>query len=219
MRIIYLVLIFQLSTNLLAQSKTNSFAADPLYQKAHALFLSHNLEKLLNCSDDGNSFCSSFLGRIYFLEGKYSLALPELIKCSKNNSKGIYDCDVLLGEIYADGLGVLQNHNKAIHYYTKSVIRGGNPLAAYNVAVLYGEITNTFTNGQRNQLHSNAMKYYAWIKISMALGRSTAIKNDNEVPISIALETTKQFLVNRSLLNEGDALASDICSSIPSCVQ
>jgi TPR repeat protein len=77
-------------------------------------------EKLQACADTGNKTCSSLLGIEYFLDNKYSQAYPLLIN-GKDFNEMRY---CFLGHMFGDGLGVLQNQNKAIIYYKKGAFLG-----------------------------------------------------------------------------------------------
>lgn len=207
----------------------NSFATPQYSNEYWSIEKKYNYKKdnyqyrleLMTCSDSGNYYCSAMLGQIYFDEGEYTLAYPLLFK-STDVHASLFDSNYSLGYMFGNGLGVLQNYDKAIHYSEKSA-RNGNAEGAYNTAVYYSYkahiLQHDLTRSQ-NDVNHNLTRQYAWFKISMALGKkNSTLKNGKEEPMLTGIEEMKKSLAKRSQLNSADKLASEICSSIPGCIQ
>lgn len=124
-----------------------------------------------------------------------------------------------LGLKYHEGVGVLQNDDKAISHYKKAA-NLGEPSAAYNLGVLYwGKFAGDIAEGKQED-SDNAIKSYAWLKVSMALGMETYDKDDEKnIPIERLLATKKVYLTSYGQLQQGEKLASKICSGIKDCKQ
>lgn len=185
----------------------------------------HN--QLIKCSKKGNKYCISSIGLIYFETQKYDLAYPYLIK-----SQGIYNgfnqtiapSEWALAYMYDNGLGVLQNEEKAIEHYKKCAFIGDKN-CAFNIGAIYFQkaVDLSTTSTRSHDLYSYTIKAYAWYKISQALGRKTATNTNTgkKEKFSESLNKIKIILVHsgKSHLIEADKLARQICTSIPKCKQ
>lgn len=166
------------------------------------------------CSDKGNYYCTKKLGEQYLYEKEYSDAIKHFTQCSEQSYGS---CDYDLGLIYLDGLGVLQNEDKAMFHFRKAA-NVGVPAAAYNISTIYGHRGASSKN--RNTIVDDATYAYAWLKVSMALGIETYNSvEEKDIPIHKLLATHKKFLISQDSLQKADKLANEICSSIEYCKQ
>jgi TPR repeat protein len=172
------------------------------------------------CANKGNYYCSMGLGDINLEEKNYSDAIDNFKKCSE---EGDGTCDFKLGLMYTKGWGVLQSDEKAISYYKKASSLGYPP-AAYNLCVIYAEkkpgryAPYRFSVEGAKQYANYAILEYAWLKVSMALGMEHYnSKNDEKLPIANLFEAQKEDLASEGLLQQGDDMATQICSKNKFC--
>jgi hypothetical protein len=185
-------------------------------------------EQLLNCSDEGNVYCSSRLGDSYYRTREYSKAYPLLIK-----SQGIHvgyhdevyaDSDEILGYIFTYGHGALQNHDKAIGHF-KVCASVGDKNCANNIARIYNDkltaigSKNVYSYKESSSLYEYLKQGYAWNKIAQSLGMHEFVKSDGKsVSMFSILQKTRESLGEQKT-KEADQLASKICATIPKCIQ
>lgn len=172
------------------------------------------------CSGNGNTLCSSFLESAYFIAKNYSAAYPFLIK-----SQGVIHLyntntapsELYLGAMFDNGLGVLQNKDKAIEHY-KICASVGDGICAYNIAAIYSNkavINKKVVDPNDDGL----IQSYAWMKVSQALGIKEFIpSNGRKQDMTFHLEGM-QIILGAKKTQKADKLASQICSTIPSCIQ
>lgn len=186
------------------------------------LFNENLINKMKNEVDMDASFAVVFqfiLGEYYTQNENYKLAFKYFSKCSGSE----FDCDFQLASLYFEGLGVLQDDEKAINYFLKSV-KSGNSTSAYNLSVIYGKKAfrsfDILNQEKMDSYYYNLMRSYAWRKVSMAMGNKTAITRGNkEESILIVFEELKNILSRANKLNSANKLAEQFCSSIPACAQ
>lgn len=171
-------------------------------------------EKLRSCANTGNKTCFSLLGIEYFLDHKYSQAHPLLIKGEDFNVMRY----CFLGHMFGDGLGVLQNQNKAITYYKKGAVLGDRD-SAYSLGVLYANKAVIAVKESTNLALKFSKQAYIWFKISYALGQKYSFKLDGtKEPMTISLEKWQETIgLRRS--KEADKTASQICLKIAKFIQ
>lgn len=173
------------------------------------------IEALSACSQY-NSYCSMLLGEFYYDKEEYSLAYPLLSKYSDDFGRDIVEYQ--LGYMFSKGLGVLQNDDKAMMHYKKSA-EFGTPNAAYAVGIIYNNKAAIFYRSH-NRSDGNIVPAYAWLKVSQALGRDYYLDEDwKKIDMSVKLNEKREILSSYSKLQEADKLASQICSTIPKCIQ
>ena len=165
-------------------------------------------EQLLNCSNEGNIYCSSRLGDSYYRIDEYSKAYPLLIKSQGAHAGyhgAIYaDSDEMLGYIFAHGQGVLQNYDKAIKHFKVCASIGDKNCANY-VARIYNDkltaigIKNVDTHKEEFFIYEYLKQEYAWNKIAQSLGMNTFVKTSGKVVsvYSILQKSRERLLVNR----------------------
>ena len=187
------------------------------------------IEKLLKCSEEGNNYCSVFIAEDFLAYNKYEKAYPYLIKAI--NDKIAPDSDIHspsafanydLGMMYSYGNGVLQNSDKAIEYFSQSVKLGMDRDAYVKISQEYLQKWDEETQGSFNTYTSNAKFSYAWMKLasSKATPKDPAKGNDHKiVNPAERISFFKTLLVYKSHITELNNIASDICSTIPSCIQ
>lgn len=178
-------------------------------------------EKLSECSGTGNRWCASTLGDRLFELKKYSEAYPYLIK-SQGILKGFLNINAApsefqLGLMFGEGLGVLQNTDKAIFHF-KICSSVGESACANNIAAIYHNRARQ-SNDYRVQL-SNLIKAYAWEQVARTLGyKETFNTNGTKENVSVTLDRYMEALGKFNRLTEANKLASHICSTIPKCIQ
>ncbi|HAT2038542.1 TPA: sel1 repeat family protein [Legionella pneumophila] len=164
------------------------------------------VSELLKCSLKNNFWCSGRLGDWLLEKKEYSDAFYLLTQANDN----LHDSfSFSLGRMYLEGIGVLQNKEKALLYFKNAAkaevdLSGVRKYAAYNIGVIYTQKEL----GKKNNNISNITKAYAWFKVSKALGYDTEIK------VNAVL---KEYLVSHQGLLKADKLATQICSTIPNC--
>ena len=86
---------------------------------------------------------------------------------------------VFLGHMFGDGLGVLQNQDKAIVFDKKEALLGDKD-SAYSLSVLYSTTKALVTvNGSLSPaLEFSPNEAYIWSKIAYALGEEYSFKRD-----------------------------------------
>lgn len=139
----------------------------------------------------------------------YSRAVRLLTKNYANHSckevrKG--EPEYVLGSMFDQGLGVLENKEQAMKYYKKCAYLG-NSVCAYNIGVNYA-------------LQGN-YEGISWLKVSHALGKEIYYNSNHEEKSLSTLISGLNSLVNKypGKSNQVNSLAKKICLSIPSCVQ
>ncbi|HAU1368075.1 TPA: sel1 repeat family protein [Legionella pneumophila] len=164
-------------------------------------------KKLKICSNKGNKYCSFALGQHYFLDGNYSKAYHLfvksdgiIVKWKGNESES--SSDWYIGHMHDEGIGVLQNRDKAIQYYKKCAILG---LADCGLGI---SIAYLNTN--------NIVQSYAWAQVTRALVH----QRDREIK-SVLDDTIKynEEVLGTMKIKEANVIARKICSSIPKCIQ
>ncbi|MGE3319100.1 MAG: tetratricopeptide repeat protein [Candidatus Berkiella sp.] len=208
-----------------SDQKNLYFTDDEVDVIAHGKFELFD-KKIINKMKDGangdNKAATTLqyaLGDYYYQKEEYKLSFNYFSKCS-----GSYlDCDFHLGNLYLDGLGVLQDDEKAINHFLKSV-KSGNSISAYNLSVIYGKKAfrsfDILNQEKMDSYYYNLMRSYAWRKVSMAMGNKTAITlNNKEESILLVFEELKNILSRANKLNSANKLAEQFCSSIPACAQ
>lgn len=168
-------------------------------------------EELEKCSQRGNHVCSFHVSLYHYQNDSYDKAYPFLLKLSENKHYNGH-VNYMLGEMFSEGLGVLQSFDKAIYYYEKSA-RTGNSQAALSISAEFEHRAKL--SNKRDKQNEFLIKSYAWYKIHLALDPNSA-RVDGCRSI---LKNARAALASRSLLNDGDNLATKICSEIPQCVQ
>ena len=179
------------------------------------------IEKLKNCINK-NPFCSAILGKYYYEHKNYSRAYQLLSTYYVDLNKYSFDpyrgnVEFELGAMFDNGFGVLQNEDKAIAHY-KICASVGNKSCAYNISIIYGHRISE-SNDYKIQT-SNIIKSYAWRQVSRALGQEKAyLKAGGTENISVALDMKVEDANKLNLRPQANKLASQICSTIPKCIQ
>ncbi|HAU3629688.1 TPA: sel1 repeat family protein [Legionella pneumophila] len=164
------------------------------------------VSELLKCSLKNNFWCSGRLGDWLLEKNEYSDAFYLLTQANDN----LHDSfSFSLGRMYLEGVGVLQNEEKALLYFKKAAkaevdLSRVRKYAAYNVGVIYSQKELK----KKNNNITNITKAYAWFKVSKALGYDAEIKVN---------EVLKEYLASHKGLLKADKLATQICSTIPNC--
>ncbi|KTD33847.1 hypothetical protein Lnau_2139 [Legionella nautarum] len=178
-------------------------------------------DDLGECSNRGNAWCAGLLGEQYYYKEWYSLAYPLLIRASKLEENGWPSFDFELGYMFKNGLDVLQNDEKALSFFKKSASNGYTD-AAINIGDIYYRKSKLLSSSSNKlkatHITSNLIKAYAWYKIAQAL-HSSQLKDKQVIHIRDSIKELKQLLVRRSSLKEANNLASQICSTISTCIQ
>lgn len=190
-------------------AKENINQLESIFQLSHDRLITDTVmrQQFQECSDKGNKYCSSVLGSIYFYVKNYSKAYPLLVKSEgvlvnyKNGN--IFPSEQNLGFMYNDGLGVLQNKDKAIQHYKKCAAVGVDA-CAYNISVIYNN------KSIHNDKYYNLIQSYAWLQVSRALG--------NNEEIETRIESIKK-IIGAQKINEAEELSRKICSTITACLQ
>lgn len=202
-------------------SKLSEFSK--IYQKYSSGDLTKNqyIKKLTACSNNNNMNCTAFLGN-YYIDKDNSRAYSLLLKASTDKfvSNGDYTFAAVmasydLGEMYLFGSGVLQNSDKALHYFTICVKHSGHKNSAIRIAQILGE---KWAHDNKN--YTSLIKSYAWWKIAQALPNGAPPIKDINGKITDPSELMKIFEVSesfRSHLHEANTLAKKICATIPEC--
>jgi TPR repeat protein len=179
----------------------------------------HFLEKLEVCSNKGNTFCLDGLCLYYYHLKNYKIAYSICSSYKTKTETG--EIETLIGNMLFEGRGVLQNKNKALEHFLKSVSYG-NAISAYNISRIYNEkmLRLKVSGNLDEEYRSNLIATYAWTKIAKALGIEK-INNDNgeAIEISILIDIYRDWLIQLSLLQQGDELAAELCSHIKNCIQ
>jgi TPR repeat protein len=234
-----LIMIFLLSFQAYSEQKTSVKIDLKAYNYWKPLLLSQKYSDgelteneyvgMLNqCSKEEAGYCAASLGEYYSVRKKqYDRAYPLLLEASKdtNAPSSIYEpptvrASYLLGQMYADGIGVLQNDDKAIEYFKKSVTYGSDRNSAMRLALIYTKKWREESTDYRiNEFLTHS---YAWWKVALALPKSdipikTIDGSELEPQKDIRkFENFDEFRPNIKLANK---LAQQICSTIPKCVQ
>ncbi len=193
----------------------NSYASfnQELFNEANRL--SNNKAGLEKCSIKGNNYCTSLLGEKYYKEKSYESAYRLFKKCSDEN---IPECDHFIGEMHLEGNGVLQNEDKALKYFEKSV-KQGIPSSAFNLGRIYTLKAAHINNIQDDKFSYNITRAYAWLKVAKALGVEELQDSDGKnIKMSSHLEMIKKVM-NPNQLTQANSLASNFCASTEGCVQ
>lgn len=213
------LLIIPISYSTAAQHKNDIYFTE--LKKIALLIDSANPEfkrALQVCADKGNYYCSMGLGETNAKEENYIDAISNFKQCSEKCDGW---CDFGLGIIYYEGIEVLQNDEKAIFYFKKAA-NLGLPNAAYNLAAIYEDKKSNgayrYSDEGAKQYSNYAILEYAWLKIAMALGRKDYIsKIDGKIPIAKVFDARKFGLASDGLLQQGDNMATQICSKNKFC--
>jgi TPR repeat protein len=183
--------------------------------------------ELTKCSSAGNKYCSSILGNIYFNKKKYHLAYPYLIKSQGFLyifNKKYAPSEWALAYIYDNGLGVLQNSDKAIIHYKKCALIGEQN-CAFNIGAIYYQKAIDFSSSKvsLNKSYNYLIQSYAWYKVSQALGKKKVItiQTGKKENIFTLLSTIKEILNHEGegWYIKAEKLAEQTCASIPLCIQ
>lgn len=214
MRNIIVFIIYATSFNLFAvdhsSEKHRGFIEE--HDKINMLYSdsSDRLEALEACGRNGNYICSFMIGKFYYNLKNYKKAFEGFLAASKADHWG---ANLMLGYMYNEGNGVLQDNKKAIKYLKKTLIGGNYEEAkeiAYDIHVIY------YNNYDIADSKINA---YAWLKVSMALGKSKVkYVGSDEKPIENVLYADGLGLGAISKV-KAEQLARDICSNIDGCNQ
>lgn len=176
-------------------------------------------QNLKICSDNGNPECSNFLCNYYFTKKDYPLAYTT---CS-NIKEGYFEDEknFMLGYMLTNGLGVLQNKDKGLQFYIKSVSTGEG-VSAWNISVIYKDEMMKLIQAERYtaELDEDTVNGYAWAKVAQALGFENFTDKDGvKRPVSAIIDAYRNILIKINRLNEADNLATEICSQIKNCNQ
>ncbi|HAU0297848.1 TPA: tetratricopeptide repeat protein [Legionella pneumophila] len=234
MKKLILILLCIISISLYAENGTEEKKNRDDFNEAYKIFHNHGMNifddkigdtKLRNdlseCSNNGNAWCAGLLGEQYYYKEWYSLAYPQLIKTSKLKEDGWPSFDFHLGYMFSNGLDVLQNDEKALSFFKKSASKGHTD-SAINIGDIYYKraklLIRVANKLEADNITSNLINAYAWYKIAQALN-STQLNNKQLIHIRDSINVLKQLLAMRSSLNGANDLASQICSTISTCIQ
>ena len=215
MKNLILMLLFALCTTV------NASQDDMFREESIKIVKLDDDKKLKACSDKGNHYCAGWLGGKYFDKKDYKSAYPLLLDCAKKTKRGY--CGFLLGLMFDNGMGVLQNNEKALKFY-EDAARKGEPAAAYNISVIFQNkafsLQNSYRENEIALYKYNLMMSYSWHKVSQAMGiTEMTLKNSDKQPSWKAIDEFQRVLIQRGWLNEADNISKEICSTIPSCIQ
>lgn len=165
-----------------------------------------HVDKLKQCDVSGNIYCTAALGIYYYQRKKYHIAYPYLVKAQgihkddKNNNISLTD-DVL-AVMFMNGLGVLQNDEKAADHL-KTCADTGDGECAYRIFLI---------NVQKSPLTA-----CSWFKVAKALGaKELMYSKDNRL---IGWFVNFKQISSEETIKQCDNLASQICRKIPKCIQ
>lgn len=170
------------------------------------------IKELQDCSARKNSYCTENLGYQYYLDGDYFSAYPLLLRHTHKILEA--EIEFALGDMFEHGKGVLQNEDKAVYFY-KQCASLGEKYCAYSIGLIYSQ--QAITRGVLVQ--ETAKLAYAWLKISMALGQEKWYPKKGGTTTMASHLIELQSFINEQKIKEADKLASQICSTIPKCIQ
>lgn len=208
----------------------NGFCSESSQDKDEALTIFNNLangeishkqffRELNACAQRGNTFCLDGLCLYYYNKENYKIAFSVCTSYTTKLENGVIEG--MIGYMLSEGLGVLQNNEKAAEYYIKSASMG-NGTSAYNLSRIYNKkmLALHHSKNYSEEFEQYLIFTYAWTKIAKALGKEKIEKNNGgEVEISELIEMYREWLMSLSILEKGDALAKELCSHISNCVQ
>lgn len=165
---------------------------------------SNALPELYKCANNENRYCAFLLGHHYYKNKEYLKAYPYLLKSEGSfkavDGKDVDLSDVYLGNMFSDGLGVEKNTDKAFYYYSRCMT-AGDDACAYNMSMLWDDPVKTYT----------------YTLVALKLQRTSETYNEKSNPdISAEIKTMQKYL-DAEQIRDGDKLANEICSKIPSC--
>lgn len=173
-------------------------------------------EKLWDCSNLGNNYCTGLLGDYYYQKKSYSPAFSALQKYFDNLHPNDFVDSLFsmhlhgeFGWMYQTGNGVLINLDKALLHY-KLAANIGDGESAFHISAIYAQKTKAFFYQKNIKYIHNAMNMYAWALVAQALG----YKIDNKY-----ISGMEKLLFQISRIDEANLLAKKICLSIPACHQ